>query len=58
MNTDIFAIHWIKDPMLALRQMRESSLVNSVTLETYKDDVKLLYRTLSQIFKEPTHFGL
>ena len=48
-----FAIHWIKDPMLALRQMRESSLVNSVTLETYKDDVKLLYRTLSQILKNP-----
>lgn len=48
-----FAIHWIQDPLLALRQMRESLRVNSVTLETYKDDVKLLCRTLLQILENP-----
>ena len=48
-----FAIHVVQDPLLVLRQMGESSRVKSVTIKTYKDEVKLLYRTLRQILKEP-----
>lgn len=48
-----FAIHCIKEPFLALREMCESKHVKSVTLETCEDEVKLLYRTLSQILEKP-----
>ncbi len=48
-----FAIHCIKEPLFALREMCESKHVKSVTLETCADEVKLLYRTLTQILEEP-----
>lgn len=48
-----FAIHCVTDPLIVLRQMRESSRSKSITLETYNDEVKLLYRTLLQILENP-----
>ena len=48
-----FAIQCVKEPLKTLREMSLLEEIKAVKRKTYEEDIKLLYRTLSGILKDP-----
>jgi hypothetical protein len=52
-----YTMKCVKEPIVALREMRGSSDVHFVTDETYNDEVKRFYGTLCEILNNPNFDG-